>query len=51
MIGRTFVSIGRAFWTASQILALVKGRNVLHFTRPDPSRGVTIKELTLKPLK
>lgn len=32
-------------------ITLAKGRNVLHFTRPAPGRGVTIKEFTLKPLR
>jgi len=32
-------------------LSLVSGRNVLHFALQDGSRGVTIKELTLTPVK
>lgn len=32
-------------------IELVKGRNVLHFTRPAPSRGVTLKDFTLTPVK
>jgi len=32
-------------------IALAKGRNVLRFTRPAPSRGLTIKQFTLTPVK
>jgi hypothetical protein len=32
-------------------VALAKGRNVLHFTRNEPARGLTIKQFTLKPVK
>jgi hypothetical protein len=31
-------------------ISLVEGRNVLHFSRPEGSKGLTIKEFTLKPL-
>ncbi len=32
-------------------MALVKGKNVLRFTRPEPVKGMTIKEFTLTPVK
>ena len=32
-------------------ISLVNGKNVLHFTLTDGSRGVTIKEFTLTPVK
>jgi hypothetical protein len=32
-------------------ISLVNGKNVLHFTLQDGSRGVTIKEFTLVPVK
>ncbi len=32
-------------------VTLVKGRNVLEFTLPPASRGVTLKEFSLKPIK
>ena len=32
-------------------LSLVAGKNVLHFAVQDGSRGVTIKDFTLKPVK
>jgi len=32
-------------------VALVKGRNVLHFSRQDPIKGLTIKDFTLRPVK
>jgi hypothetical protein len=32
-------------------VALVKGRNVLRFSRTDPVKGLTIKEFTLTPVK
>jgi hypothetical protein len=32
-------------------VSLVKGRNVLRFTRIDPVKGMTIKDFTLKPVK
>ena len=32
-------------------LSLVNGKNVLHFAVKDGSRGVTIKEFTLTPVK
>lgn len=44
-------TIGRWELTQPVEIALVKGRNVLRFTRPAPSRGVTIKEFTLTPVK
>ena len=31
-------------------ITLAKGANVLHFTRPAPSKGLTIKEFTLTPV-
>jgi hypothetical protein len=44
-------TIGRWEQTQPVEIALVKGRNVLHFTRPAPSRGLTIKHFTLTPVK
>jgi hypothetical protein len=32
-------------------VTLVKGKNVLKFTRNEPARGLTIKQFTLKPTK
>ena len=32
-------------------VALVKGRNVLHFSRIDPVKGLTLKDITLTPVK
>ena len=32
-------------------VSLVKGRNVLRFSRPEPVKGMTIKDFTLSPLK
>jgi hypothetical protein len=32
-------------------VSLVKGRNVLRFTRNEPVKGLTIKEFTLTPVK
>ncbi len=37
--------------TAPVEITPAKGRNILHFTRKAPTRGVTIKELTLTPVK
>ncbi len=37
--------------TAPVEVALVKGKNVLKFTRNEPARGLTIKQFTLKPTK
>ncbi|MBA4192133.1 MAG: hypothetical protein C0467_29500 [Planctomycetaceae bacterium] len=41
------------YWQQTQPveIVLVKGKNVLHFTLQDGSRGVTIKEFTLTPVK
>lgn len=44
-------TVGRWDRTPPVEITLVKGRNVLHFTRPAPSGGLTIKQLTLKPVK
>ena len=44
-------TIGKWEQTQPVEIALVKGRNVLRFTRPAPSRGLTIKQFTLKPVK
>jgi hypothetical protein len=40
-------------WETSQPveISLVKGRNVLHFSRPGAIKGLTIKDFTLKPVK
>jgi hypothetical protein len=32
-------------------VSLVKGRNILHFSRTDPVKGLTIKDFTLTPVK
>jgi hypothetical protein len=32
-------------------VSLVKGGNVLRFSRNDPVKGLTIKDFTLKPVK
>jgi hypothetical protein len=42
-------TLGRWEQTQPVEVSLVKGRNVLHFTHPAPSRGVTIKDFTLTP--
>ncbi len=44
-------TIGRWQQTQPGEISLVNGRNVLHFTLQDGSRGVTIKEFTLTPVK
>jgi hypothetical protein len=44
-------TVGRWEQTQPVEIALVKGQNVLRFTRPAPSRGVTFKEFTLTPVK
>jgi hypothetical protein len=44
-------TVGRWEQTKPVAVTLVKGRNVLHFTRQAPSRGLTIKEFTLTPVK
>ena len=40
-------------WDESQPVEvnLIKGRNVLRFSRNEPVKGLTIKDFTLKPLK
>ncbi len=44
-------TIGKWQMTTPVELALVGGKNVLHFTLVDGSRGVSIKEFTLTPMK
>lgn len=44
-------TIGKWDLTSPVVIDLVKGKNVLQFTRPAPSRGVTIKDITLTPAK
>jgi hypothetical protein len=44
-------TIGKWQQTPPATVSLVNGKNVLHVTLKDGSRGVTIKELTLKPVK
>jgi len=40
-------------WDTTQpvMVSLVKGRNVLRFSRSEPVKGLTIKDFTLKPVK
>jgi hypothetical protein len=45
------MALGRWEQTQPVEIALVKGQNVLRFTRPAPSRGLTIKDFTLTPAK
>jgi len=44
-------TIGKWQQTQPVEISLVNGKNVLHFTLQDGSRGVTIKEFTLTPVK
>jgi hypothetical protein len=44
-------TIGKWQQTPPAQVALVKGKNSLRFTRPEGSRGLTIKEFTLTPVK
>ena len=44
------VTIGMWDKTQPVEVSLVKGRNVLRFSRNEPVKGLTIKEFTLKPL-
>ncbi|MCY2953869.1 MAG: hypothetical protein NTU53_18140 [Planctomycetota bacterium] len=44
-------TVGRWQQTQSVEISLVNGKTVLHFTLQDGSRGVTIKEFTLTPVK
>jgi len=44
-------TLGRWEHTKPVEIALVKGQNVLRFTRPAPSRGLTIKDFTLTPVR
>jgi len=43
----------KGMWQRTEplIVSLVKGKNTLHFEHPQGSRGVTIKEFTLTPVK
>ena len=44
-------TIGKWQQTQPVEISLVNGKNVFHFTLTDGSRGVTIKEFTLTPVK
>lgn len=44
-------TIGKWELSSPVVIELIKGKNVLQFTRPAPSRGVTIKDITLTPVK
>ena len=44
-------TIGKWEQTQPVEIALVKGKNVLQFTRVEPVKGLTIKDFTLKPVK
>ena len=44
-------TIGQWALTKPVEIELAKGPNVLRFTRPAPSRGVTVKQFTLTPVK
>jgi len=44
-------TVGRWETTPPVEITLVQGVNVLHFTRPAPSGGLTIKQFTLTPVK
>jgi len=44
-------TIGKWDTTPPVEVALVKGKNVLRFTRIESAKGLTIKEFTLKPVK
>jgi hypothetical protein len=41
-------TVGRWGQTEPVEVSLTRGRNVLHFTRPAPGHGMTIKDFTLK---
>lgn len=45
------LTAGRWERTKPVQVTLVKGQNVLHFTRPAPNCGLTIKEFSLTPVK
>jgi len=44
-------TVGMWETTKPVVVTLVKGRNVLRFSRPEPVKGLTIKEFTLRPVK
>jgi hypothetical protein len=44
-------TIGKWEPTQPVEVSLVKGKNVLRFTRNDPVRGLTIKDFTLAPVR
>ena len=44
-------TIGMREETKPVEIALVKGKNILHFTRNIPNYGLTIKHFTLTPVK
>lgn len=45
------VVVGKWELTKPVEIMLNKGPNILRFTRPAPSRGVTIKQFTLTPFR
>ena len=44
-------TIGKWDQTQPVEIPLVKGSNVLHFSRTEPVKGLTIKDFTLTPVK
>jgi hypothetical protein len=44
-------TIGKWEQTKPVEVSLAKGKNVLHFTRTDPVKGMSIRDFTLKPVK
>ncbi len=44
-------TVGMWYKTTPVEVSLVKGRNVLRFSRNEPVKGLTIKDFTLKPVK
>ena len=42
---------GQPFPDTPVELSLVKGANVLHFSRTEPMKGMSIKDFTLKPIR
>ncbi len=49
---QALVNHAKGKWDKAQpvMVSLVKGRNVLRFSRNEPVKGLTIKDFTLKPL-
>ena len=50
-MSRARVTVGMWDKTQPVEVSLVKGRNVLRFSRNEPVKGLTIKDFTLKPVK